>query len=197
MRLASSLRHLLNHPQLKRTSLHALVRLEAMHVSSTKPAAGDAPQLAGGSAVSTASERASDSDAAQLAYSDAPPSVPLSSLSGNIYQYGICYPCALGKEIMQNGTCRRCGNTRHMVLMVASPETWPANRAATSCYRCKCHVNLYVDAEVQGIYAITQSAESWGNMPVCSSCYGVGDPVQVAAHRRDPCPVAAERPSPY
>ena len=65
VRLASSLRHLLNHPQLKRTSLHALVRLGAMHVTSTKPAAGDAPQLAGGSAVSTASERASDSDAAQ------------------------------------------------------------------------------------------------------------------------------------
>ena len=97
------------------------------------------------------------------------PTVPLSSLSGHIRQYSICYLCALGNEIQKPAQCSSCGSKRVTVLMVASPETWPAVRFATSCYRCKRQVN----ANAIGCYTVTRSALHYGNSPICFRCYGV------------------------
>ena len=106
--------------------------------------------------------------AASLPY----PTVPLSSLSGHIRQYSVCYPCALGLEIHKNLVCCNCGKKRGTVLMVACPETWPATREASSCSRCNCENN----AGGGGIYTVSRSAQTWGNFPVCCDCYGVFSP---------------------
>ena len=123
----------------------------------------------------TEEEGAPGSGAAQPAGASSPyPTVPLSSLSGHIRQYSVCYPCALGREIHKHILCSSCGNKRETVLMVACPETWPDWRAATCCYRCKCQVG----AGETGIYTISRSALSYGNSPVCCQCYGVDTPTR-------------------
>ena len=100
------------------------------------------------------------------------PTVPLSSLSGRIRQYSVCYTCAKGHEIRERVHCSCCNKKRNTVLMVTCPEMWPSTRTGFSCYRCK----RQVIADPSGIYTVSRSALSCGNHPICCQCYGVDDP---------------------
>ena len=126
--------------------------------------------------------KASSSNASQLAGKAAgpPPALALlaSSESSGASQLAapvesaVCYPCALGQEIHKHVKCACCGIKRATVLMVGSPELWPAVRIHSVCARCKCEYS----SEDDGVYILGRSASKWGNLPVCCDCYGVPTP---------------------
>ena len=94
--------------------------------------------------------------------------------SAGVQELLVCHKCALGEEIKKNVQCARCGVKANTLLMVASPELWPDTRAGSFCARCKHHF-----AEgVSGVYTLARSAETWGNVPICCSCYGIESPIR-------------------
>ena len=114
------------------------------------------------------------SDATQLTDTDTQPfmypTVPLASMLGSIPQYSICYKC--GREhnvIAKNVQCTMCRTKSRTLFMVTCKESWRPDRNAAKGCRCQREGD-------EGIYWLTQSANTTFNRLVCCHCYGVDAP---------------------